>query len=240
MDQTNKSKPVLISSRALMGMIGLLGFLIPVIVFFASIIVDDCDSIQSSISAYYHTNARDVLVGMICALAFAFFAYKGYKEKAVINDMLIGNLAAIFALGVAFFPTSVSAGQESNCVLTIDKGIYGIIHYVSAVLLFITLAYFAIFQFTKTEEGCIYIKGRWKKLLPEKKNDNLIYIICGSLILLCMILAGIYLAFLPGELSESISKLKPIFILETLMLWSFSYAWLHKSRFFGIYYDEEQ
>ena len=236
MDQSINSKPLLISSRALMGMIGLLGFLIPVIVFFASIIADNCDSIQSSISAYYHTNARDLLVGMICALAFAFFAYKGYKEKAVINDMLIGNLAAVFALGVAFFPTSVSSGQDSNCVLPIDKGIYGVVHYVSAVLLFITLAYFALFQFTKTEEGCIYIKGRWNKLKPKKKNDNIIYIICGSLIMLCMILAGVYLAFLSDELTGSISKIKPIFILETIMLWSFSYAWLHKSRFFGIYY----
>jgi hypothetical protein len=239
MEQSINSKPVLISSRALMGMIGLLGFLIPLIVFFVSIIIGDCDSIQSSISAYYHTNARDIFVGMICALAFAFFAYKGYREKAMINDMLIGNLAAVFALGVAFFPTSVSAGQESNCAMLVDTGIYGVVHYVSAILLFITLAYFAIFQFTKNEKGSSFIKGRWNELSDSKKNDNIIYIICGSLIILCIVLAGVYLAFLPNALKDSIARIKPIFILETIMLWSFSYAWLHKSKFFGIYYEEK-
>lgn len=237
----NNQKPVdIISGRVLLGLIGLLAFLVPVLLFFVSIIIDDCNEIQSTISAYYHTGARDAMVGIICALSFAFFAYKGYRDdKSVLNDSLFGTMAAIFALGVAFFPTSIDANESSTCVAVFDNRIYGIVHYVSAILLFFTLAYFCIFQFTKINSNT-YCFSKWDSLTKKKKSVNRFYIACGVIILFCIAMAGLY--FLIDEESsfkKSITQYKPIFWLETIMLWSFAAGWLRKSKFFGVYNNEE-
>lgn len=234
-------KPVdIISGRVLLGLIGLLAFLLPILLFFVSIIIDDCNEFQSSISAYYHTGARDAMVGIICALSFAFFAYKGYgDDKSVLNDSLFGTMAAIFALGVAFFPTSVDANESSTCVTVFDNRIYGHVHYVSAVLLFFTLAYFCIFQFTKVDSST-YCFSKWDSLTKKKKSVNRFYIACGAIILFCIALAGLY--FLIDEensFKKSIRQYKPIFWLETVMLWAFAAGWLRKSKFFGVYSNEE-
>lgn len=234
-------KPVdIISGRVLLGLIGLLAFLLPVVLFFVSIIIDDCNEFQSTISAYYHTGARDAMVGMICALSFAFFAYKGYSDdKSVLNDSLFGTMAAIFALGVAFFPTSIDGNESSTCVAVFDNKIYGIVHYVSAILLFLTLAYFCIFQFTKLDSNT-YCFSTWKTLSDKKKSVNRFYIACGSIILICIALAGLF--FLIDEensFKKNIIDCKPIFWLETLMLWSFAAGWLRKSKFFGAYDNDE-
>jgi hypothetical protein len=228
-----KDQPVLISSRILMGMIGILGLLLPLSLVFISMIVDDCFEVQSSISAYYHTMSRDIFVGILCSLAFAFFAYRGYYEKFWFNDALIGNLSAIFALGVAFFPTSIGLNETSNCVPVCNTDVSNVIHYTSAILLFICLAIFAIFQFTKTEEGYIFFDGRWKRQTITKKYENLFYIFCGLLIVLCLILAGLFMIS-SEEIKQKLSFFNPIFTLETVMIWAFSFAWLRKSKYFGM------
>ncbi len=233
----NSQKPVdIISGRVLLGLIGLIAFLLPVLLFFVSIIIDDCNEIQSSISAYYHTSAHDALVGMICALSFAFFAYKGYSDdKSVMNDSLFGTLAAIFALGVAFFPTSIDGNETSTCIAVFDNKIYGSVHYVSAVLLFFTLAYFCIFQFTKVNSNT-YCFSTWQTLTVRKKSVNRFYISCGVLILFFMVLAGtFFLIDDESSFKKSIRDYNPIFWFETMMLWSFAAGWLRKSKFFGVY-----
>ncbi|HMP32044.1 MAG TPA: hypothetical protein PKD85_20735, partial [Saprospiraceae bacterium] len=119
-----------------------------------------------------------------------------------------------------------------------DNGIYGKIHYVSAVLLFLTLALFCMLQFTKTgPNSYIFSAGIWSSLTTKKKSEIKFYIYCGFLIIICMILAAIYFSL--GDDNEFKKKLlyyKPIFWLETLMLWAFSAAWLRKSKFFGVYH----
>jgi len=55
-----------------------------------------------------------------------------------------------------------------------------------------------------------------------------------------MVLAGIYILIDDdNSFKVSIRDFKPIFWLETLMLWSFAAAWLRKSKFFGVYNNKE-
>jgi hypothetical protein len=230
---TPKEQPVLISSRILMGLIGILGLILPLVLVFISMVFDDCYEVQSSISAYYHTNSRDVFVGILCCLAFAFFAYRGYYEKYWFNDSFIGNVSAFLALGVAFFPTSVSYNEDTLCVPYIDTAVSSKIHYICAIFLFICLAIFAIFQFTKTKDGYVFFHGRWQQQAITKKYENLFYISCGVIIVFGIILAGVYIS-LPDDLKNNISDWNPIFILETIMVWAFSFAWLRKSKYLGM------
>lgn len=56
---------------------------------------------QPSISAYYFTDLRDVLVGALCAVGLALLIYKGFSRT---EDWLL-NAAGVLVVGVAWFPT---------------------------------------------------------------------------------------------------------------------------------------
>lgn len=55
-------------------------------------------------------------------------------------DNWLGNIAGIFAIGVAWFPTAEIAGEGS---------LSSTIHYISATIFFLSLAVFSLFLFTK-------------------------------------------------------------------------------------------
>jgi hypothetical protein len=80
--------------------IGLLGLALPFVLSFGAFVVFQ-QALQSSISYYYWTGMRDVFVGTLFAIGFFLLSYQGY-EKA---DNIAGNLACLFAVGVALFPT---------------------------------------------------------------------------------------------------------------------------------------
>ena len=81
--------------------IGLLGIGLPVIVALGGALIFRV-GLQSSLSSYYHTGMRDVLVGTLFVIGFFLLSYKGYDRA----DNLTGNLACVFAVGLALFPTA--------------------------------------------------------------------------------------------------------------------------------------
>jgi hypothetical protein len=220
--------PILISPRKLMGLIGLMAFSLPVLVVILAAYIGNCYAIQGSISAYYHTESRNVFVGILCALSFAFFCYKGYDK----SDSLLGNFAATMALGVAFFPTNIDPSDTSICLNLVQNKVAGQVHYISAFFLFLSLAYFSFFQFTKSENGSSFKKVNWIKLTPSKKTDNIIYIVCGLSITMCLIIIGFYFLTLSNERKVDLVQYKPVFFLETFMIWIFGFAWVRKSKYF--------
>lgn len=94
--------PQLISYLTLRKAVGILGIIFPIVLIVGSVICCGCSEVQSSISAYYHTGMRNLFVGLLCAIGLFLFAYRGYDSA----DAITGNIACLFALGVAFFPTS--------------------------------------------------------------------------------------------------------------------------------------
>src|SRR5690554_4951628 len=85
--------------------------------------------LQKSISLYYHTDMRDLFVGSMCAIAVFLWSYRGYERK----DNIAGNLACIFALGIALFPTTPGPEAARSQV------ILGRLHTISTVAFFLTL-----------------------------------------------------------------------------------------------------
>jgi hypothetical protein len=210
----NKSDhPHLISPKSLMITIGILGFALPVMLIIGAAILQNCELIQNSISAYYHTIMRNLLVGVLCAVALCLFAYKGYGPY----DNIAGNLASLFAVGVAFFPTSIGAPFTLCLPVEIDSGSFNTFHFISASLLFLTLAFFSLKLFTKGE----------KNPTDRKKIRNVIFKICGYLILLFIALIALYLFVLADKFPD-LARIRPVFWLEALSLWAFSFSWLTK------------
>ena len=208
-------KTMAISYLSIRRIIGILGIAFPFILVIGSMVIGDCREIQSSISSYYHTEMRDVFVGVLFVFAMFLYAYKGYDN----TDDIAGNLAGLFALGVAFFPTSVKDHLTYCIPEEIKKGIIGTIHLISAGVFFIVLSYISIFLFTKS-------RGTPTK---RKIKRNKLYKTCGFIILGCILLIFTYL-YLPENHLLKMPTLTPVFWLETIALWAFGTSWLTKGQ----------
>lgn len=213
--KNNSDTPELISARTLVLVIGILGFVFPIFLIIHAVIWQDCEFIQNSISAYYHTISRNLFVGILSAIAICLYAYQGYSKV----DNIFGNVAAILALGVAFCPTSTGAPFTDCLPNVIDTGYLNTIHFVCAAGLFSILSIFSLFIFTKS-------KGKKSK---TKIKRNRVFKTCGCLMVLFILLIACYFFFLSKSF-PALAKYRPVFWLETLALWSFSVSWMVKSK----------
>jgi hypothetical protein len=217
-NQTHKKQnPQVISYLTLRKAVGILAILFPIIIVGGSLLFGGCHEIQENLSLYYHTRMRNVFVGILCAIALFLFAYNGYERK----DAIAGNIACIFAILIAFCPTSVTEPMTSCILSPYENKISSSIHFLSAGGFFLILAYFSIFLFTKKEPRPTRMK---------LKRNNL-YRICGYIILGSISLMAVYYALQKYHLGKGLQKLDPILWLETLALWAFGISWLTKGNF---------
>jgi hypothetical protein len=196
---------LVLSYLSLRQAVGVLGVALPIVLLVGA-------GWRPSISDYYGSGMRDVFVGVLFAIAVFLYSYVGYEEwpdKKPYQplDNTASTMACIFALGVALFPVT----SESDLVR--------IVHLLAAAALFLTLAYFSLFLFTKTKET-----GTPR---PEKRARNRVYVVCGVVMLACIGLIAVYSLFLQGT---GIGDLRPVFWLETLALWAFGVSWFVKGE----------
>jgi hypothetical protein len=196
--------------------IGILGTVLPFMISIGGWILFQT-GIQASLSGYYYTGMRDVFVGTLCAIGIFLLSYKGYERK----DDIAGNLACVFVVGVALFPTA-PPGSVSSLVKII-----GILHLAFASLFLATLAYFSLCLFTKTDTV--------GALRPRKLQRNRIYKFCGYTIAICILLMLIEVS-LPQELKNSLKPYHPIYWLESIAIFVFGISWLTKGQ--AILWDE--
>ena len=196
---------IIISFLTFRKVIGWLGILLVPVMIIGSFILDHTNVIQVSVSAYYHTSMRNGLVGIVCGMSLFLLCYHGYEWK----DSLASKLAGLFALGIAFFPTSETS----------DKGdLASTLHYITSGIFFAILAYMSVFLFTKSSGD----------MTAEKRKRNKIYRVCG--IVMAVAVIGIPIDGIPA-IHERIGRIKPTIILETIALTSFGFSWLTKGEF---------
>lgn len=207
MNQDSSSSGKFISYAGMRRFVGWLGFSLPFVLPVGYVIFFSRHNFPGSISGYYYTGMRNYLVAALCVLGVLFVAYDAYHDKL---DIWITNLAGIFAVGVAFFPTEPAAASPHQ------KDI-GHIHFVFAALLFTMLAIMAL-RFTKTNPG--------GNPTSQKSRRNIIYRICAALIAASMLVAFIA-NFLPAAIKQSMPKL---FWFEAIAVVAFSVSWLVKGE----------
>ena len=172
MDSESITERLVFSYLELRRVIGVLGTLLPIVLLIGGWAIFNTEK-RGSISSYYHTGMGDVFVGTLCVIGLFLFSYRGYLSddgSYLRSDRAVGDFACVFALGVALFPTS----NDGEITAT------SIIHLVSTALLLLTFAYFSVFLFTKTKP----------QQAPTKKKlqRNLIYRVCGAIIVACLLL----------------------------------------------------
>jgi Protein of unknown function (DUF998) len=180
--------------RQLQVMVGLIALLLPAVLILGSKAISGGPWFQSSLSAYYYTHTRNIFVGALCAIGVFFLGYQHRPlEHGFEVDKWVANIAALGALGVAFFPTAPSAAT-SDWVSTV--------HGISAGVLFTCLAIFCLFLFTRDRDTPPIAKATLGAALtgalaPPKDADlpekgrHAIYIACGVIIVVAMAVAGL-------------------------------------------------
>ena len=203
MSDNDHTPRVHVSYLTLRRVVGALGVSLPVLLAVGCFVLGSCTELQGSISDYYGTEMRDVFVGVLFVIGWFLFSYRGYERK----DDLAGDLACLFALGVALFPT------------TSDNELIRTVHFVSATSMFLVLAYFSLFLFTKSKQG--------GTPTPEKQIRNKIYVACGVIMVACIALIALYHALLQDT---GVAGIKPVFWLEAVALWAFGASWFIKGE----------
>jgi uncharacterized protein DUF998 len=211
--------PEVISYQTIRRAIGWLGILLPFGLVLGSFILGQCSVIQPSISHYYYTNMREVFVGTLCAVSLFLFSYKGFS----LMDSMSANIAGLFALGVALFPTDIICENDGyhacqNYIVSLTNiPFHATIHFTCAACFFVTLALMSIFLFTKSNQ----IK---EKQTAQKRKRNIVYVVCGVIMILSIVILGIY--FIENGNKDS----RIVFSLETLSLLAFGISWLTKGE----------
>ncbi|MCU0458095.1 MAG: hypothetical protein MUE37_03270 [Bacteroidales bacterium] len=180
--------------------VGWIGILLPFVLVLGNIFIFREREVLTNMSVYYHTGMRDIFVGSICAIALFLFFYRGYDRW----DDLSADIAGVFALGVAFFPT-VEDGPWDWAAW---------IHFISAACFLVILAIISLFLFTRGEEHPTGMK----------RKRNIVYRVCGIVMLASLASIEIFFLFFDGINSDS----RYVLIAETVTLMAFGISWLTK------------
>jgi len=226
-----KQQKLIISYKTLRNFVGFSGILLPFIqLIFTKQIQNDAVVYQGSMSDYYYTNTGEIFVIIICTTAIFLFTYKGHDH---LGEKILINLAAVGALGLVLFPTGLKltmpdAGvhvKDAARIVHVYKDIE--LHWIFAATFFICLAALSLFFFTKSDKQTTLIKREGSRM-NQKSRRNIIYIVAGSLMMLCLVFI-LLLSVIPG-LDEKLKDHSPIFIAETIATIAFGISWITKGE----------
>jgi hypothetical protein len=201
-----------LSQRAHRRLIGILGLLLPLLLYSVAELRPTTGlarwSLLPSISAYYYTGAVGFFVGILFALSLFLLTYRGYEGE--VADRVIGAVGGFAAMGVTLFPTAAPSGVIEPSWWTTPLRT---VHYISAVVLFASFITFAAWLFRKSNIPRPLDRG------PEKRWRNRVYMICG----IAMVLGVLWSA-------TSLFTDAPIFWPETIAIEAFAVSWLVKGE----------
>ena len=193
---------------------GLITFAFPVLVYVAGRYQGY--DLQCSLSAYYWSGedgwfyARTMFVGGLFAIGVFFYLYKGFTQAENISF----NLAAVFALLVALFPTSRPVCVDAPT----DKFT---LHGFFAVSLFVCLTYVVLFRARDTLP--LVPPGPGGNNHAKVAKYKRVYAIVGIVMLVSPLTAYILNSFSHKGGSHF------IFFIEAAGVWSFGLFWWIKS-----------
>ncbi len=202
----NPKNPVF-DYRALRLLVGCIALALPFVV---NILTPDQ---LASISASYHTEARDAFVGMLFIVGSFLWAYNGHTSV----EASASKFAALMAILVALFPTSCDSCSTSAVSL---------VHVSAATALFSTLAYYCLGPFRKNIKG-----NKGKKGLRSK-----IYLCCGVTMILSMLAIGLSHLEMFEQLAADLSV---TFWAEAIALGAFGVAWIVAGKL-SLFADEDE
>lgn len=212
--QDQSEQELIVSYLLIRRSIGILGLLLPLMLFAYSCFKGD--AVQISISHYYFTEMRNVFVVILSFISLFLLCYGGYDK-----DKYYSMAAGIFGFLVVFVHTVYKPTICMKPTITLRD----VIHLGSAALFIGLLGFMSLQLFTKTHGG---ENKAAEKLPPKKAARNRIYKACGLIIFLCLALMIAYFAI--DDLRERICAYNPVFWLESVSVIAFGFSWLVKGE----------
>ncbi|HEY0705995.1 MAG TPA: DUF998 domain-containing protein [Polyangia bacterium] len=214
-----RETPAELSLRSHRCVIGILGATLPFAVYLLAGLRQttglDRWQFLPSVSAYYHTGAGPLFVGVLFAISLFLYTYRGYVED--VADRIVGKTGGVAAFLVATFPTRAPQPVEAPSWWNERTGV---IHYSAAAVLFGCFIVFSVWLFRKSE-----FRDRRARPFMKKVRDG-ICLGCGLVMIGAMAWAG--LSSLRGG---------PIFYPEALAILAFGVSWLTKAEALPILRD---
>ena len=208
-------KNVTVDTKRMRIMIGVLGMVLPWLV--ALITLSWPESISIT---YYSLFAVGTFMVVLGSAGILLINYKGYS----LIDDITSTIAGVFGLFICLFPCSnIIEGQDINVgILHLPSFASNIIHTISAVIFFSTLAFMSFFLFTKSSG----------ELTKQKKIKNIIYRVCGI-----GMLASFSLFLL--NLIPCFNCYNLVWIVEAISLFFFGLSWIVKADAFPLLKDNK-
>jgi hypothetical protein len=204
--------------------VGALGALLPTMLFVLEwAFLRGGVTVRGSLSAYYHTPARDLFVGVLCVCGVLLMTYLAAQRRTW--DFVLSSVAGAAALGVAFFPTARPRLEDDAALCGTEPAPRGCtqlqqalgetavaaVHFASAAVFILSLAAIC-FVFAHRE---------------QRHGDRLARVtfhrVCGTTILVAVgwILLGLVV-------EVTVFGLSPLYVGEVVALYAFAASWLIK------------
>jgi hypothetical protein len=227
-DITNRNDPSALYARSYLlirTVVGSIGVGLPTALFLLDRFYLKGDAkVRGSISAYYHSSARDLLVGGLCVIGFLLITYMAGQVESW--DFWLSLVAGITVLGVAFFPTGRPNLQKGDPLCgpdttpvppscapmqnAIGETLSSNIHAVCAIVFIVSLAMI-----------CFAFASRAKKY-EQSQGRTQVYVACGI---------AIFIVLLWAALSKTdIFGFTPIYVAEIVSVYAFAVSWLVNGR----------
>jgi hypothetical protein len=220
---TGKDDIWLTNQNTMRKFIGILGISLPALLFLVLYIDSGYSQPLFSISHYYFTRSSAVFIVVVSLLAIFLLIYKG-KDPL---DFYVSGIAGFFALLLVLFPTSnisnICHDERNVCSITVLKisKFRMVLHYVSASIFLLSLAFMSIFIFTKSN------KPPEERGQPKRRR-NRVFRTCGIIMTLAIL---IMLSNVFGVISNSVfNKYHLVFWMETIAVVCFGISWLVKAE----------
>lgn len=202
--QQDPTAGLVMSYLGLRRAVGVVAVALPFVLLAGKLLIDG-PGLPGSISAYYYTSMRNVLVGLLFMQGTFLLSYR-YDRR----DTIAAAIAGVAVIGVALFPTQPMHPTPTDVVI-------GIVHIVCAAVFFLTTALISLFLFTLTDGSPT----------RRKLQRNVVYRVAGIVILVCLVLQVVTDNLLPRAVVDAVH---PVFWLEALAIIAFGVSWLVKGE----------
>ena len=194
--------------------VGALGIALPVVLVLTDgLWFDGAPFPRSSLSAYYYSGVRDLMVGTICAIGTFLLAYK-VAERNLDNTLSV--VAGLTVILVALFPPRLPRGGKLAPLQDrLGEVVCAQLHFAAAAVFLICLAVlsvtFGLREGNRTERSQRFSPGFWRAY----------HFACAAIIAAALLFMGI------TEISDSGPRTS-LLIGETVSLMAFGASWLAK------------